>query len=205
MGANWCWAGPRIVVSSGAYNNVVDGVSRTLNRLVGDLQERGFRVLVLAPHVEPPAMQHQGMLLPVPSISLPFRPEYVTVPFPLPFQFQFPFRPEYVTVPFPLPFQFSVLVGFSIALDLHRPQLTCAADWLSSQLGVAIPLRRPSCGQACTATTCMRQACTATACMRLVLCKRLQCKLVSCNRLHETACVRLASLMQTVVVPASHM
>jgi len=68
--------GPRIVLSSGAYNNVVDGVSRTLNRLVGDLQERGFRVLVLAPHVEPPAMQHEGMLLPVPSISLPFRPEY---------------------------------------------------------------------------------------------------------------------------------
>jgi hypothetical protein len=64
--------GPRIVVSSGAYNNVVDGVSRTLNRLVSDLQTRGYRVLVLAPHVDPPAMQHYGMLLPVPSLSIPF-------------------------------------------------------------------------------------------------------------------------------------
>eukprot|EP00039_Didymoeca_costata_P027802 m.19220 g.19220 ORF g.19220 m.19220 type:complete len:533 (+) comp6513_c0_seq1:219-1817(+) len=68
--------GPKIVISSGAYSNVVDGVSRTLNRLVSDLQSRGYRVLVLAPVVDPPAMPHHGMLLPVPSFSLPFRAEY---------------------------------------------------------------------------------------------------------------------------------
>ena len=55
---------------------VVDGVSRTLNRLVNDLQRRGYRVLVLAPHADPPALEHYGMLLPVPALTIPFRPEY---------------------------------------------------------------------------------------------------------------------------------
>ena len=64
------------MISSGAYSNVVDGVSRTLNRLVADLQKRGYRVLILAPTIDPPAMYHQGMLLPVPSFSFPGRNEY---------------------------------------------------------------------------------------------------------------------------------
>lgn len=55
---------------------VVDGVSRTLNRLVNDLQSRGYRVLVLAPYADPPALEHYGMLLPVPALTIPFRPEY---------------------------------------------------------------------------------------------------------------------------------
>jgi glycosyltransferase involved in cell wall biosynthesis len=68
--------GPRILISTGAYNNVVDGVSKTLNRLVGDLQRRDFQVIVVAPTAAQPALLHEGILYPAFSVSLPFRPEY---------------------------------------------------------------------------------------------------------------------------------
>lgn len=78
LGINVSYArkGPKILMSSGAYNNIVDGVSKTLNKLVGDLQQRDFQVIILAPTGEIPAMEHQGLLYPAPSVSVPFRPEY---------------------------------------------------------------------------------------------------------------------------------
>ena len=68
--------GPRVLISTGAYNNVVDGVSRSLNRLVADLQQRDFQVIVMAPTTDVPAMEHQGLLYPAASVQLPLRPEY---------------------------------------------------------------------------------------------------------------------------------
>eukprot|EP01147_Barroeca_monosierra_P004236 gene4236-8488_t len=68
--------GRKILISSGAYNNVVDGVSKTLNRLVADLQQRDFQIVVIAPTGDIAAMEHQGLLYPAPSVSVPFRPEY---------------------------------------------------------------------------------------------------------------------------------
>lgn len=73
---SWTRRGPRILMSSGAYNGVVDGVTKTLNRLVGDLQKRDFQVIVVAPIAEVPALEHTGILYPAPSIQVPFRPEY---------------------------------------------------------------------------------------------------------------------------------
>eukprot|EP00040_Diaphanoeca_grandis_P018970 m.99867 g.99867 ORF g.99867 m.99867 type:complete len:527 (+) comp27197_c0_seq3:395-1975(+) len=68
--------GPRVVIVTGAYNNVVDGVAKTLNRLVKDLQQEGYRVYIIAPTNDPPAMEHYGALLPAPSMKIPFRNEY---------------------------------------------------------------------------------------------------------------------------------
>jgi hypothetical protein len=72
--------GTRIVICTGAYANVVDGVSRTLNRLVKDLNDRSdgdnYKILILAPVRDPPAMEHFGAQLPLPSMKLPFRGEY---------------------------------------------------------------------------------------------------------------------------------
>jgi len=72
--------GTRIVICTGAYANVVDGVSRTLNRLVKDLNDQSdgdnYKVLVLAPVRDPPALEHFGAQLPLPSMKLPFRGEY---------------------------------------------------------------------------------------------------------------------------------
>lgn len=68
--------GPRIVIVSGAYNNVVDGVSRTLNRLVKDLNSNDYQVYIVAPTRDPPALKHYGALLPAPAMKLPFRGEY---------------------------------------------------------------------------------------------------------------------------------
>ncbi|SHK30338.1 glycosyltransferase family 4 protein [Rhodothermus profundi] len=67
---------PRIALFTGAYNHIADGVSRTLNRLVGYLEQRGASVLVFAPTVPNPPVRHEGTLVPVPSIPVPGRPEY---------------------------------------------------------------------------------------------------------------------------------
>ena len=66
----------RIALFSGAYNHIADGVSLTLNRLVGYLENQGATVQVYAPTVSEPALQHAGILVPVPSVSAPGRPEY---------------------------------------------------------------------------------------------------------------------------------
>jgi len=68
--------GPRVVIVTGAYNNVVDGVAKTLNRLVKDLQQQGYRVFIIGPTKDPPAMEHHGALLAAPAMTIPFRREY---------------------------------------------------------------------------------------------------------------------------------
>jgi len=66
----------RIALFTGAYNHVVDGVSLTLNRLVTYLESEGVEVMVFAPTVEEPAIDHAGTMRPVPSVPMTGRPEY---------------------------------------------------------------------------------------------------------------------------------
>ena len=66
----------RIALFTGAYNHIADGVSLTLNRLVSYLESIGAEVLVFAPTVDDPPVDHAGTLVPVPSISAPGRSEY---------------------------------------------------------------------------------------------------------------------------------
>ncbi len=69
-------SGRRIALFTGNYNHIADGVSLTLNRLVGYLMEEGALVKIFAPTIEKPALEHKGELVPVKSISAPGRPEY---------------------------------------------------------------------------------------------------------------------------------
>src|SRR5690625_7768544 len=69
-------SGRRIALFSGAYNHIADGVSRTLNRLVGHLLTTGFDVRVFAPTVANPQVRDAGPLIHVPSFALPGRPAY---------------------------------------------------------------------------------------------------------------------------------
>lgn len=66
----------RIALFTGAYNHIADGVSLTLNRVVSYLEHVGASVLVFAPTVEHPPVQHAGTLVPIPSVSVPGRPDY---------------------------------------------------------------------------------------------------------------------------------
>ena len=66
----------RVVLTTGNYNYIKDGVSLTLNRLVAWLESHGVEVLVIAPVADNPAMEHSGRLLPVPSFAIPTRKEY---------------------------------------------------------------------------------------------------------------------------------
>jgi phosphatidylinositol alpha 1,6-mannosyltransferase len=66
----------RVVLTTGNYNYIKDGVSLTLNRLVAWLEAHGHEVLVVAPVAETPAMEHEGRLEPVPSFAIPTRKEY---------------------------------------------------------------------------------------------------------------------------------
>ena len=66
----------RIALFTGNYNHIADGVSLTLNRLVGHLQAQGNRVIVFGPTIDEPPMEHNGRFVPVPSVSAPGRPEY---------------------------------------------------------------------------------------------------------------------------------
>jgi phosphatidylinositol alpha 1,6-mannosyltransferase len=66
----------RIALFTGAYNHIADGVSLTLNRLVAYLERQGAEVLVFAPTVDDPPVQHNGTLIPISSFSAPGRPEY---------------------------------------------------------------------------------------------------------------------------------
>jgi len=70
-------AGRRIALFAGAYNHISDGVALTLNRLVRYLENRGAEVLIFAPTTnKPPALQHNGTLISIPSIPIPGRPDY---------------------------------------------------------------------------------------------------------------------------------
>lgn len=66
----------RVALFTGAYNHIADGVSLTLNRLVAFLEKSNTEVLVFAPTVDNPPVDHAGTLVPVPSIPVPGRSEY---------------------------------------------------------------------------------------------------------------------------------
>ena len=66
----------RVVLTTGNYNYIKDGVSLTLNRLVEWLERNGVEFLIIAPVAEKPGMKHYGKLSPVPSIPIPTREEY---------------------------------------------------------------------------------------------------------------------------------
>lgn len=66
----------RVVLITGSYNYIRDGIALTLNRMVEYLEAHGVRVLVIAPTAKTPAFAHKGRLFPVPSVPLPARPEY---------------------------------------------------------------------------------------------------------------------------------
>jgi glycosyltransferase involved in cell wall biosynthesis len=66
----------RVALFTGAYNHIADGVSLTLNRLVEHLERQGSDVLVFAPSVDDPPVDHNGTLVRIPSIPAPGRPEY---------------------------------------------------------------------------------------------------------------------------------
>lgn len=62
---------------AGAYNHISDGVALTLNRLVQYLESREANVLIFAPTTnKPPALDHNGTLISVPSIPVPGRSDY---------------------------------------------------------------------------------------------------------------------------------
>ena len=65
----------RVALVAGSYHTVKDGVTLTLNRLVGFLKRQGVRALVFAPD-GPAAFAHEGRVAPIPSIPVPLRPEY---------------------------------------------------------------------------------------------------------------------------------
>lgn len=66
----------RVLLFSGSYNHITDGVTLTLNRLVAYLESQGTEVLVVAPTTEDPELRHAGTLAPVPSLPVPGRGEY---------------------------------------------------------------------------------------------------------------------------------
>jgi phosphatidylinositol alpha 1,6-mannosyltransferase len=66
----------RVALFTGNYNYIKDGVALTLNRLVRYLESRNIPVLIFAPVGPAPAFESAGELVPVPSIPIPFRPEY---------------------------------------------------------------------------------------------------------------------------------
>ncbi len=66
----------RVALFTGNYNHVADGVSRTLNRIVGHLERLSVPALVFGPTVASPQVQHEGEFVTVPSIPLFGRSEY---------------------------------------------------------------------------------------------------------------------------------
>lgn len=66
----------RILLSSGSFDHIIDGVTLTLNRLVRHLEADGFEVMVVAPSVDEPAMAASGRFVELPSVPLPGRGEY---------------------------------------------------------------------------------------------------------------------------------
>ena len=66
----------RVALVSGNYNMVRDGPTQALNRLVRHLLDQGGAVRIFAPTVENPQVEAVGDLVSVPSLPIPFRPEY---------------------------------------------------------------------------------------------------------------------------------
>jgi glycosyltransferase involved in cell wall biosynthesis len=65
-----------VALVTSSYNYIKDGIALTLNRLVGYLEAQGVEVLVFSPTSARPAFAHNGSVVAVPSMPLPFRPEY---------------------------------------------------------------------------------------------------------------------------------
>ena len=66
----------RIALFTGAYSNIRDGVSLTLNKMVAFLEANGHEFEVFAPTADRPALEAVGKVLSVPSVPVPGRPEY---------------------------------------------------------------------------------------------------------------------------------
>ena len=67
----------RIALFSGNYNYTLDGANKSLNRLVGHLeQSAGAQVRVYSPTGPNPAFEPVGDLVSVPSVKIPFRNDY---------------------------------------------------------------------------------------------------------------------------------
>ncbi|MDR9446726.1 MAG: glycosyltransferase family 1 protein [Balneolaceae bacterium] len=66
----------KVALATGNYHHIRDGVSITLNRWVQFLLDNGVDVRIFAPTVEHPQMDAPGTMVPVPSVPIPFRPEY---------------------------------------------------------------------------------------------------------------------------------
>ncbi|MDG5766003.1 glycosyltransferase family 1 protein [Balneolales bacterium ANBcel1] len=66
----------RIAIFTGNYNHIRDGVSNTLNRLVGHLEAKEFEVRVFGPWSPDPVIEHNGTYIPVYAVPAPGRPEY---------------------------------------------------------------------------------------------------------------------------------
>ena len=93
----------RIALFTGNYNHIEDGVSRTLGRLVGYLEERGHAVLVIGPTLPGPPMDQPGTFVAAPSVAFPARPEYrLTTGFPSALRARVEaFRPDVVHIASP--------------------------------------------------------------------------------------------------------
>ncbi|NQE61706.1 glycosyltransferase family 1 protein [Caulobacter sp. RHG1] len=67
----------RIALFSGNYNYTLDGANKSLNRLVGHLQDTlGATVRVYSPTAPQAAFEPVGDLVSVPSVKIPFRNDY---------------------------------------------------------------------------------------------------------------------------------
>ncbi|WP_051531460.1 glycosyltransferase family 4 protein [Sphingomonas sp. URHD0057] len=66
----------RIALFSGNYNYMREGANQALNHLVGYLERRGHQVRVYSPVTDTPAFEPAGTLVPVPSVTAPFRKEF---------------------------------------------------------------------------------------------------------------------------------
>jgi len=72
----WLRANLRVVLFTGNYNYIRDGVAVTLNKLVAFLESRGIDVVVVTPTTQTPAFEPCGRMISVPSIPAPGRGEY---------------------------------------------------------------------------------------------------------------------------------
>jgi glycosyltransferase involved in cell wall biosynthesis len=66
----------RIALVSGNYNYVRDGANQALNRLAEYLLRQGAQVRAYSPTVANPQIEPNVEIVPIPSMPIPFRPEY---------------------------------------------------------------------------------------------------------------------------------
>ncbi|QEO18654.1 glycosyltransferase family 1 protein [Acetobacter vaccinii] len=87
----------RVALVASSYNYIRDGVALTLNRLVAYLEKAGVEVRVFSPVKKKPAFQHNGIVVPVPSIPIPGRSDY-RLAFGLPYEELRAFQPDIMHV-----------------------------------------------------------------------------------------------------------